>query len=742
MSRMHKRTEVLSYDQYYKLLAGYFSKHICIVGYDDINIVNWYSDGCLMQNNYPHPANILNNGTKKDHDHDLIWVELDDKINCYLIEVQDLHDEVIATLAVFFTAQNVNDEHAELARIAPSIIALRNIIQSEYQLNNELSGVTNELGERYDELNLIYATDDDIQNHAEADAALDRLIENCSEYLGVPLSALIVPQCNVNIHYPQEPSTIDDIDAVLEYISDQRIKQSGNSPEPVILNSLEDYASEGLDQVVSGKFISIPILTKGGAARGILACYKPEADVDYSNSDKNLLLTMARKVTKILNANFDTLTGLMSREAFECSTESALLLSKQTQNVSSILYINIDKTQIVNDVASLHAGDAVIKQVAAIIKSHLKEVKMIARIGGDIFGVLIENCGKEAAAKIANEIRLAISNEDFSWKQHKFDVTISIGVCELNEQTVSVTSAITAAEVSCDTAKEQGRNATVIDNDSNLQVLERKNDMHWVNRVQEALREQKFLLFAQPIQVLNGNPEAFHFEILLRMRDEDGSILSPGAFMHAAETYKVMPDLDAYVIKTAISTLEAYSPLIGGKHGSIAINLSGQSIRKNGFLDFILQQLSHSSVPANAFCFEVTETATLGCLNEAKHFIEQIKKIGCKFSLDDFGTGLSSFSYLKQLPVDYLKIDGSFVMNIVEDRVNDEMVRAIHRIGQVMNLKTIAEFVEDEAVMDHLRSIGINYGQGYHIGKPIPIEECLGMLTNNLGQHKANAPSD
>ncbi len=740
MDLMDKRTAGLKYDQYQNLIAGYFIHPISIVAYNAMGIVNWHSDGCVIHNHYPHPANITANGTNKYRDHGLKWVELNDNNNCYVIEVHNRHEDLITTIAIFFSQQDAADEHAHLTRIAPSVLTLSKLIQTEYELNNELNDMAHELSERYDELNLVYATDDDIQSRTEADNALNGLIKNCSEYLGVPLSTLIVPQCNVSIHYQKKSLTINNLDVVLDYINDDLIKKSNNSSEPIILNTLEDYANEGLEHTVSGKFISIPILSTGGAARGVLTCYKAETDGDYTNSDKNLLMTMVRKITKIINTNFDTLTGLMSRDAFEFSAEATVLLSKQAQNVSSILYINIDKTQIINDVASHHAGDAVIRQVAAIIKTRLKDVEMIARISGDIFGVLIENCTKEEAAQIANEIRLETSNQSFSWKQHQFNVTISTGICEINEQTVSATSAITAAEVSCDAAKAQGRNAVVIYNDNNSQVVERKSAMHWVNRVQAALREQKFLLFAQPIQVLNGKPEAFHFEILLRMRDEDGSILAPGSFMHAAEIYNMMPDLDEYVIKTAIATLERYWPSIDDKDGSIAINLSGQSIRKSGFLEFILHQVSNSTVPAEAFCFEVTETATLGRLNEARHFIEQIKKIGCKFSLDDFGTGLSSFSYLKQLPVDYLKIDGSFVKSILKDCVNDEMVRAIHRVSQVMNLKTVAEFVEDEEVMDHLRSIGINYGQGYHIGKAIPFEERLKVLTTKLSQGMANTP--
>ncbi len=723
--------ESLNYDRYQRLITGYFTHPFSVVAYDDMGMVFWHSAGCSTHKTYTHPAEIITNGTRKYSDDAIKWIVLSGNTHCYLIEVHDINEELIATIGVFFSNQDAEDECSLMTRIAPSIAALRQLIQSEYELNTELDSMAGELADRHDELNMVYTTVDDIQSRAEAGIALAGLVKNCSAYMGVPLSALIVPQCNINIHYQNKNDTFDNLDSVLAYIENTLLYQTNNTTEPVILNTDEDYASEGLERMVEGKFIAIPVMTKGGVEHSILACYKPktEHEFDFTNSDKNLLMTMVRKVTKILNASFDSMTGLMSRQAFEFSTESAVRFAKQEQNVSAILYINIDKVQIINDMAGHLAGDVVIKQVASAISTLLKDVEIVARIGGDIFGVLIDNCSSEEAETIAENIRL-ILNKRFSWNRDQFDISISIGVCEINEHTVSATSAITAAEVSCDAAKELGRNQVVVYNDNNALVQERKGAMHWVHRIQAALRGHKFCLFAQPIEMLNGSPEAFHFEILLRMHDHDGGILSPGAFMHAAELYNMMPELDEYVIKTAISTFEPYWDLLNDKNGSIAINLSGQSIRKSGFLDFILNQVGNSTLPANVFCFEVTETAALGCIDEAKHFIQQIKKIGCKFSLDDFGTGMSSFNYLKLLPVDYLKIDGSFVSEIINDPINDEMVRAINRIGHVMNLKTIAEFVEDKEIMDHLREIGIDYGQGFHIGKPIPFEQRLEMLTD------------
>ncbi len=737
---MDALTKSLNYRHYQELISGYFKHPITTVAYNEFGSVIWHTDDSVLHNRYPNPTEIISGGKVLFSDNTVKCFELKDNVNCYLVELHDLHEELIATIAAFVNKHDDEDENSLISRVVPSISTARTLIEGEYKLNNELNQMANELSDRYDELNMVYATDDDIQNRAEADSALDCLVENCCEYMGVPLSVLIVPQCNVNIHHLKETSNMEKLDDVLAYIRNHLTKRSSDSNNPVILNNSDDYCIEALPNNIEGKFISIPILTKAGIARGILACFKPETEEkhDFSNSDKNLLMTMVRKITKILNASFDSLTGLMSRQAFEFAAESAVLFSKQVNTVSTILYINIDKTQIINDTASHHAGDSIIKQVAGIIKFVLEDVEMIARISGDIFGVLIENCTKEDAERLAENIRHDVSNRRLSWKRDQFDVTVSIGVCEINEQTVSATSCITAAEVACDTAKEQGRNTVVVYNDNNTQVLERKGAMHWVNRIQSALREKRLTLFAQPIQVLNGEHEAFHYEILLRMRDNDGSILSPGAFMHAAELYHMMPELDEYVIKTAISTLEEHWDRLPDKLGSIAINLSGQSIKKNGFLDFILNVTQKSTIPAEVFCFEVTETTALGSLNEAKTFIQSIKNTGCKFSLDDFGTGLSSFSYLKLLPVDYLKIDGSFVKDIIEDPVADEMVRAIHKVGNVMNLKTIAEFVEDSDILEHLRTIGINYGQGYHIGKPIPFSESLEILASKSHDYQSS----
>lgn len=435
--------------------------------------------------------------------------------------------------------------------------------------------------------------------------------------------------------------------------------------------------------------------------------------------DVTVARSMAQRITWA--ATHDTLTGLVNRREFESRVDAALASARNSAQHHVLLYMDLDQFKIVNDTAGHAAGDGLLKQISMVLQEHLRASDTLARLGGDEFGVLLDGCPLDRAELIAADLLAAVRNFRFNWEGKAFTVGISIGVVAIDSDSASRTEIFSVADASCYAAKEQGRNRAFVFHRADVDIAERRRDMDWAGRLGRALEENRFALYYQPYRALAaGDPGAKHIEILLRLIDEDGKVVLPGSFVPAAERYGVMPAIDHWVIRTAFSryhdlTAQLGAPLI------CAINLSGTSLNSEGLLGFIREQARVHQIPRGAVCFEITETAAINNLRRATQFIKEVKDLGFRFALDDFGSGTSSFGYLKNLPVDYLKIDGSFVQDIADDPLDRAMTETINRVGHIMGLKTIAEFAETEAVIGELRAMGVDFAQGYGVQKPQPL---------------------
>jgi len=424
-------------------------------------------------------------------------------------------------------------------------------------------------------------------------------------------------------------------------------------------------------------------------------------------------------------ANHDRLTGLVNRYVFEHELESALASVRFQNKIHVLLYIDLDQFKIVNDTCGHVAGDELLCQLSNMMLSLFRENDTLARLGGDEFGVLLLNCNTETGDRIAHELLNMINQYRFLWEGKQFTIGASIGLVEINKDSDSIVSMLGHADVACYAAKDAGRNQIKIYNSDDSESAQRHSELQWASHIPKALAEDSFLLMVQTITPLKAdNSLVPHYEILLRMMSDEGDLIPPGVFMPAAERYGLMPAIDQWVVAHVFNFLHNYVHHNGTENLPVlAVNLSGESMGSEELLAYIRAQFELKIVPAANICFEITETAAIGNLNKAISFINSLKKLGCKFALDDFGSGLSSFSYLKSLPVDYLKIDGVFVKDIVDDQVDAAMVAAINQVGHIMKIKTIAEFVENGEIMDILRKLGVDYAQGYHIDKPTPLYE-------------------
>ncbi|ODC02913.1 ammonia permease [Terasakiispira papahanaumokuakeensis] len=449
-------------------------------------------------------------------------------------------------------------------------------------------------------------------------------------------------------------------------------------------------------------------------------------------SDVSVSRRLARKLAH--QAAHDALTGLINREEFERRLNSLLSQyhpaaplhgeSKSRHNI--LCYLDLDQFKIVNDTCGHIAGDELLRQLANLFRSRLRATDELARLGGDEFGVLLYQCEMQEARQIAENIRAMVENFRFSWQNKSFAIGVSIGLVPIDGLGHELSPLLGAADAACYAAKEAGRNRIHLYEPDDQLLLERQGEMHWVNRIRRALDEDRLRLYVQPIVGLQDNTAPI-YEVLIRMLDEQNRVIPPGAFMPAAERYNVAAAIDRWVIANTLAWLGDHVRQQGHFEGYYAINLTADSLNDEDFLDFVLNGLERYQVPPAAVCFEITETNAIANLSNAIVLMERLKAIGCIFALDDFGSGVSSFGYLKNLPVDYIKIDGSFVKDIHQDTTAHVMVASINNIGHEMGLKTVAEFVENEAILEALQSIGVDYAQGFHLGKPQPLTELAAV---------------
>ncbi len=455
----------------------------------------------------------------------------------------------------------------------------------------------------------------------------------------------------------------------------------------------------------------IPLLDSEGKLYGLLGCYEDVTESRLLSQELEYL------------ASHDALTGLVNRREFERRLARVLETAQRDRSCHALCYLDLDQFKVVNDTCGHPAGDELLNLLGTVLQKQVRQLDTLARLGGDEFGVLMEYCSLEHAEIVAGKLRTAVAEFRFTWEGRSFNIGASIGVVPIEASTGTMTELLVKADSACYAAKDMGRNRIHIYRDDDLDLAQRHGEMQWVSKIHEALQDNRFVLYAQPIVPLNSKQgQGKHCEILIRLLADDGQTILPGAFFPAAERYNISPRLDRWVVENTLNWLGSNAVRLNSL-SMCSINLSGHSLNDDQFQNFVSNHLEKLRIPPEKICFEITETAAISNLSRAIRFIVGLKEQGCRFALDDFGSGLSSFAYLKNLPVDYLKIDGMFVADILEDPIDFAMVRSINEIGQLMGKETIAEFVESGAIRHKLESIGVNYIQGYAVGPPVPIDE-------------------
>ena len=550
----------------------------------------------------------------------------------------------------------------------------------------------------------------------------------------------LLTQSNIVTHMEEGANLVRVSDQTLAYANPAFEKMFGYEHTEMlgkhisIINAPGDISPEGVAKTI------ISELQVNGVWRGEVHNIKKDGTLFWTNATVSTFehpvygkvwlsihadISERKLMVEKLNyqATHDPLTGLISRYEFEKRVNRLLSSLSQEPLEHAMCFLDLDQFKVINDTCGHTAGDELLRQLGRVLADTVRKCDTLARLGGDEFGVLMEHCTLEQASRTAHDILEAVLEHQFFWDNKPFRIGVSIGLVAITQTSGNYIDLLRQVDAACYLAKDLGRNRIYTYHPDDTELAVRHGEIEWVSRINQALDEDRFCLYAQAIVSLNNDSHR-HYEILVRMLDEKGGIIPPGAFLPAAERYKLIEKLDAWVVSHTCEFLAKHT-VFSDQIDFVSINLSGHSLSNEKFLDAIFTIFTKTGVSPKKVCFEITETAAVSNMNSAISFVNSLKEFGCQFALDDFGSGISSFGYLKNLPVDYLKIDGMFVKDIVHDHIDYAMVKSINEIGQVMGMQTIAEFVENDEIKQKLKALGVNYGQGYGLGKPVPLENLI-----------------
>jgi diguanylate cyclase (GGDEF)-like protein/PAS domain S-box-containing protein len=521
---------------------------------------------------------------------------------------------------------------------------------------------------------------------------------------------------------------IEFLNVAAERLLGQPMSRVGGQPLRHFIRLADGRLQAEIDEVLEismreKRSLDVPLQLQAGHAHRVLNSTVSSISPEGQQKLGNIIILQDDTGTILHHPDLDPLTGIHNRTTLETRLQAALHAAHTQGEQHMLLYLDLDQFKIVNDTCGHAVGDALLKQIVSIIRGCLSTDALLTRLGGDEFAILLSCCDSDSASKIADDICSRIEAFRFAHEQKRFHVSASIGLVKIDQQWQDISSLLQIANTACYTAKQEGRNRTHLYRDTDFAIKKHHEEIQWVNRLELALEENRFSLYCQRILPLNEN-SGMHGEILLRLPDSNGGMIPAGAFMPAAERFHITSRIDRWVSKRVVHWILEHEHAIA-HIDVLSVNLSGQSIGDRAFHEYMLELIGSTPATYSKLCFEITETAAITNLADANSFIASMRRFGIRFSLDDFGSGVSSFGHLKNLDVDYLKIDGQFIRAIDSNVIDQAMVRCICEIANGTGLKTIAEYVETVEVENLLRSMGIHYTQGYLRHKPAPLDDML-----------------
>ena len=581
------------------------------------------------------------------------------------------------------------------------------------------------------ELDFVYEVDERIHGARTRHSSLAELVGKSGRFLGINYSVLLIPSKRIRISATHASWKNVKRKVLDRYLVEQLLPQLEGKRQPMVfqipaVEGSDDPAAHGYQALLS------PLLDGQGNVEGILAQLGRVDRQSFSSRERRFMANIVRKIEYVIERSFDAMTGFMNRAGFEDQLHESFKALQADDDTHQLIYFDLDNLGLVNDTFGRAAGDAVILRFARLLEEDLPRSGVLSRLSGDDFCMLLTHADTDTALEFAEKVREHGEQLRYLEGDRSLQITMSIGIAEFSRASGDDGNALTTARMACEAAKDHGRDRIEVYNEANLSVIRRYDDMQLVAEIQRALDGEQFRLLAQPIISLNGEDHSPRLEVLLRMADSEGERVPSGALFSAAERYHMMPQIDRWVVSRTLAALAAEAGTVAARSANVAINLSGQSLGDDEILEFIEEELAQSGLPAECLAFEITESAAVSNLAKAQRFIDRLRELGCSIALDDFGAGLSSFAYLKNFKVNMLKIDGGFIRDITENRISESMVAAITQVAKVMDLQTVAEYVENEETLELLASLGVDYAQGHQIGKPVALDDVLAELPGRL----------
>ena len=709
-----------SFDPYGRLLRMLMPSLRCVVVHDGYSNLVWASDEWDLSDEPEVINDAIAYALSDTGEFPGVARTLDADRVVYSFAVRGEHIELLGVVSLVVRLSGTQIEPRPLQTVRQLVQPALECLRRELALRAKLGSSERDLNVKERDLELMMEISSNQAAASDADE-FSQILKTGLDRMGCALAALWVPDKNISVSMTRSgtPMAPEALKRAQHHLTAWMQMQQ----RTIVINHISKVAT---DVAAPYKILACPIRHNSGRVMGVLALFNPPSAADFDTQQTRVAEMLAKRSTNIIQAQYDTSTGLMTRQAFE--RHAGALLAAGAAESHIILYLDIDRLHVINETFGMHVGDDVIVSVADRMAKTLPAAALSARISGDRLAALIPNSSMDAASVIAERIRAAAEGIVPRAGQGSFEVSVSLGVAPIGRSDNPLAHALATAEIACKAAKDRGRNRVEMFQDSDQSIIRRHTDIMVIGRLREALDSDGFRLDAQPILPLRGNYGRPRFELLIRMLGERGEMIPPGKFLSSAERYQLMPTIDRWVVRRACELLGEHSASVGEEFARFAINLSGQSLQDESFLGFVIDQLKSSGVPPAVLCFELTETATIGNLAKAQVFIRTLQELGCQFALDDFGTGVSSLAYLKDLSVNYIKIDGSFVRDALTNARSESMIKAIAQLAKVMCMETIAEYVETDPLRVRMADLGVDYGQGFAMGKAQRLEDLLQEL--------------
>ena len=711
-----------SFDPYGRLFRMLMPSLRGIVVHDGFSNLVWASDEWDLADEPDIIKDAIANALSDAAEYAGVVRTLDADRAVYSFAIRSEHIELLGVVSLIARLSGKQAQARPLETVRQLVQPALECLRRELSLRIKLGSRERDLDVRERDLDLML----EISSHQSAAASdadeFGLIMKTGLERMGCALAALWVPDKNIALSLTRsgQPMSPESLQRAQHHLMAWMQLQQ----RTIVVNHISKVAS---DVAAPYKILACPVRHSSERVMGVLALFNPPSAPDFDLHQTRIAEALAKRATSIIQAQYDSSTGLMTRQAFERQA-SALLGSTASANTHIILYLDIDRLHVINETFGMHVGDDVIANVAECMAKSLPAGALSARISGDRLAALIPNSNMDKAAIVAEKIRAAAAAIVPRAGQGSFEVSVCLGVAPIGRSDNTLAHALATAEIACKAAKDRGRNRVEMFQDSDHSIIRRHTDILVIGKLRDALGNDSFRLDAQPILPLRGNYGRPRFELLIRMLGDRGEIIPPSKFLSAAERYQLMPTVDRWVVHRACGLLGEHSVSVGEDIARFAINLSGQSLQDESFLPYVIQEIKASGLPPGVLCFELTETATIGNLANAQNFMRSLQDLGCQFALDDFGTGVSSLAYLKDLSVNYLKIDGTFVRDAITNSRSESMIKAIAQLAKVMCMETIAEYVETDLLRARMADLGVDYGQGFAMGKAQPLEQLLREL--------------